>query len=106
MAKEKNPFDVLSKFIDAKLSYDENAEKIRKALSSGKLGVSVVSEILISASVMPALAAENIMLREELDKCLSENTALKKELAIRDNGVVESSGNIVPLFAENGNIIN
>ena len=79
---KKNQFDILAELIDSKKDYAENCAIVRDAIDSGKYPMDAVVDTLVAASVMPALATENIKLRDDMEGMLYEIINLKKELAI------------------------
>lgn len=103
MANEENQFDRIARLIDPEKNYDENCNIIRDAISSGKLDIDTIAQALVSSSIMPALAAENIKLRHELGVALCELDDLKKESKQEKS---TSTNNVIRFNPNRGQVVN
>lgn len=75
MAETKNPFDVLIETIGDAAHYEEAYKKVWTALKTGIISEDMNISILLTASSMPALAADNI----------------RMEKMLRDNGLIQET---------------
>ena len=104
MANNENQFDHIARLIDPQKNYYENCSIIRGAIDSGELDMDTIVQALVSASVMPALAAENIKLRHDLGIALCKLDDLRKESEPED--IPERPINIININSHRGQIVN
>lgn len=89
---QTNPFDSLFELIDEKATFDENVATLHKLLQDGKIDLQLVATIMMEASTIPHLAADNYNLFTEVkeqdrliamyEKDLREFSEERKEQAI------------------------
>lgn len=68
--KQENSFDLLCEILPAgeEIKPEEAYERVRKAIEEGKLTQDAIVELLVCASAMPNIVAENMQLTSENKK--------------------------------------
>ena len=119
---QKNPFDALFELIDEKATFDDNVATLYKLLQDGKIDLHLAATLMVEASSIPSLAADNYNLfnkvkeQERLiamyDKDLRTLTEERKEQAIAcQDGMgideeKECGGKIIKVLFPKGTIVN
>lgn len=77
-AEPTNSFDLLCEILPAseELKPEEAYERVRKAIEEGKLTQDAIVELLVCASAMPNIVAENMQLTSENKKLFRQVLAV------------------------------
>ena len=64
----KNPFDYIHEIVDESIPFEENVKKVLSLMNKGEMDMYQVATLVVEASAMPAIAADNLDLRQMVDE--------------------------------------
>ena len=64
----KNPFDYIHEIVDESIPFEENVKKVLSMMTKGEMDMYQVASLVVEASAMPAIVADNLDLRQMVEE--------------------------------------